>query len=347
MMNISDKRKCNHCKKELDVDLFDKRANGRLNLVCINCVNKMKTKHKRCSEPDCNKRPYFNIEGEKTALYCATHKKTEMVNVKSKRCIEPDCNKQPIYNVEGDKTALYCSNHKKEGMIDVISKRCIEPDCNKHSIYNVEGVKTPLYCINHKKEGMINVKSKRCKNEWCSTLGNRKYENYCMPCYVNNPANKDKIPYMNLKTKESSVTDFIKEHFNQYTIISDKTISDGCSRRRPDILLDFGDQIIIIEVDENKHSSYDCSCENKRLMEISKDLNHRPVVFIRFNPDSYVDINGNKITSCWRLNKLGIMSIVQNKKSEWKFRLNALKEQINYWIQNKTNKMIEIIKLFY
>jgi hypothetical protein len=33
-----------------------------------------------------------------------------------------------------------------------------------------------------------------------------------------------------------------------------------------------GSHIIIVEIDENKHTDYDCSCENKRLMELSKDL---------------------------------------------------------------------------
>jgi hypothetical protein len=64
-----------------------------------------------------------------------------------------------------------------------------------------------------------------------------------------------------------------------------------------------------VEVDENKHSTYDCSCENKRLMLISKDLHHRPIAFIRFNPDGYTEEDGTKIRSCWRLNKIGIMTI--------------------------------------
>jgi hypothetical protein len=66
---------------------------------------------------------------------------------------------------------------------------------------------------------------------------------------------------------------------------------------RPDLLLDFGDFILIIEVDENQHID-DISCENKRTMEISRDLGHRNIVFIRFNPDDYM-IGNEKITSCW------------------------------------------------
>jgi type IV secretory pathway VirB4 component len=108
-----------------------------------------------------------------------------------------------------------------------------------------------------------------------------------------------------------------------------------------------GTHIIIVEVDENKHNNYDCSCENKRLMEISKDLGHRPIVFIRFNPDGYINENGEKIKSCWKLNGLGIMQIDKEKQIEWEDRINILKRQINYWIDNITDKTVEIIELFY
>ena len=34
-------------------------------------------------------------------------------------------------------------------------------------------------------------------------------------------------------------------------------------------------------------------------MEISQDLGHVNTVFLRFNPDSYLDRRGNKVPSCW------------------------------------------------
>lgn len=68
-----------------------------------------------------------------------------------------------------------------------------------------------------------------------------------------------------------------------------KTINGACSKRRPDLFLDLGYQIIVTEIDEYQHlnTSYDSTCENKRIMEISQDVGHRSVVFIRFNPDEY------------------------------------------------------------
>ena len=58
----------------------------------------------------------------------------------------------------------------------------------------------------------------------------------------------------------------------------------------------------------------DCSCENKRIMEISRDLGHRPTVFIRFNPDEYVNGDGLIIKSCWKIHKSGLLNIVKSKK---------------------------------
>ena len=43
------------------------------------------------------------------------------------------------------------------------------------------------------------------------------------------------------------------------------------------------------------------------------------------------------------------MKITNNKLIEWNNRLNILKEQIEYWLseENKTEKTVEIIQLFY
>ncbi len=185
-----------------------------------------------------------------------------------------------------------------------------------------------------------------CKSEWCEKQGNKNYEGYCLFCYVH--LYPDNQIVRNYKTKERDVVDRIQKIYSDFTWIHDKKIQDGCSLRRPDLLLDLGSHIIIIEVDENAHSDYDCSCENKRLMLLSQDVGHRSIVFIRFNPDSYIDKDGNKIKSCWKINKTtGLLTIDPKKINEWEARINILIEQIKYWVENPSDKMIEIIQLFY
>lgn len=187
-----------------------------------------------------------------------------------------------------------------------------------------------------------------CKSEWCETSARKKYDKYCLSCYVNNPENKDKPIVKNYKTKERHVADYIKETFPNYDWICDKKIQDGCSLRRPDLMLDLLTHVIIVEVDENQHSEYNNLCNNLRTMQISQDLAHRPVVFIRFNPDEYI-INGEKVPSCFYINKGGICVISNKKMEQWNKRLQILKEEIIKYINIDicSLKTIQNVYLFY
>ena len=158
----------------------------------------------------------------------------------------------------------------------------------------------------------------------------------------------DKPVSRNYKTKEQSVVEFVKTKFPKMSWVADKIIQNACSKRRPDLLLDLGYQVIIVEVDENQHTDYDCSCENKRIMELSQDVGHRPIIFIRFNPDEY-EKDETTITSCWGCDKNGLCVVKKSKKNEWTHRLHVLEETISYWVspENTTSKMIETIQLFY
>ena len=188
--------------------------------------------------------------------------------------------------------------------------------------------------------------SELCKSEWCEKYKSKKYDGYCLFCYVN--LHPDTNISRNHKTKEKHIVDRIIQEFPHFSWITDKKIIDGCSRRRPDMLLDMGSHIIIIEIDEYQHKNYDCSCENKRLMEISQDLNFRPIVFIRFNPDEYIDNNGTKIKSPWKINKTtGLFNIDPDKSADWDSRINSLIEQIKYWTIYNSDKMIEIVQLYF
>ena len=188
---------------------------------------------------------------------------------------------------------------------------CIHTGCKKQPIYNTEGKTKALYCSAHKKEGMVDVKNKTCKSEWCSTFVQEKYDGYCLFCFMN--LFPDKPVTRNYKTKEFAVVEYVKTRFPGVDWIADKSVNNGCSKKRPDLLLDLGYQILIIEVDENQHMEYECSCENKRIMELSQDVGHRPIVFIRFNPDKYVKY-GENVSSCWGINKNGICGVKESKK---------------------------------
>jgi hypothetical protein len=280
-----------------------------------------------------------------------------MTNGKHVYCIYDGCNKLAGYNAVGSKTPLYCSRHKEENMVDLKHQLCFgviltptgeEIGCDKRPVFNNKGLTVGLYCFAHKKEGMVNILAKKCLSEWCDTqiYATNKYDDYCIRCFIH--LFPDKPTTRNYKTKEKAVVDFVLSSFSSFTWITDKRVQDGCSRRRPDLLLDLGSHVLVVEVDENQHMDYDCSCENKRLMEISRDIGHRALIFIRFNPDGYFDNNENKIDSCWKINKKnGILHIPKIKTSEWKKRLEILQNHIEYWSKHISNKTIETIQLFY
>ena len=69
-----------------------------------------------------------------------------MIDVKNKTCNFENCKTQPTYNIDGEKTALYCSIHKKENMINIKDKTCIFENCKTIANYNIEG-KKQLYIV--------------------------------------------------------------------------------------------------------------------------------------------------------------------------------------------------------
>jgi hypothetical protein len=289
------------------------------------------------------KRANFANPGDKVAKHCGDCKLDGMTDIKSRKCIVCKT-KNPVFGNPGDKVAKHCGDCKLDGMTDIKNPKCIV--CKtKQPVFANPGDKVAKHCGDCKLDGMTDIKSPKCKSDWCSTrISNKQYEGYCAFCFMH--MFPDKPMARNYKTKETAVVQFVKEQFANIDIVTDKQIQGGCSRRRPDIFIDLGCQIVIVEIDENQHTDYDCSCENKRIMELSQDVGHRPIVFIRFNPDDYKTKSGN-ITSCWAANKQGICSIKKAKQKEWTERLDSLHQTVNYWIENRTNKMIEAVHLFY
>ncbi len=339
---------CNSCKSENMINVVDDRCfckkltspnfnyEGLRPKYCFECKlpDMVDMRNPKCA---CGLRSNFNFAGLKPK-FCSKCRVDGMIDVTHNMCF---CGKsQPTFNY-GELTSKYCFECKLPDMIS--RNKCF---CGKGSpLYNLEGL-VGKYCFQCKKDSMIDVHHKRCKTNLCSTRPQDKFEGYCLRCYIYNFP--DKPVAKNYKTKEFSVVEFVKLWFPNFTWFADKQVKDGCSSKRPDLLIDLGYQIIIVEVDENQHNKYDCSCENKRLMEISQDLGHRPIIFIRFNPDDYININNERVRSCWSITKItGIVKI--EYKKEWNNRLECLKEQIKYWTQpeNKTDKTLEIIQLFY
>jgi hypothetical protein len=295
---------------------------------------------KKCLEKNCNTIPYFNLPDKKSGLYCVKHKKENMIDVGSKKCKEENCKEKAAYNLPNSIGNIYCYQHKKNGMTDDLRhKKCLIENCNITPSYNLPNNNKPLYCKEHSTEIMIDVKNKKCLG--CNdTIANRKYKGYCCRCFINLFPH-EKIS-RNYKIKENHMTDFLKKEFNDEVMIFDKQ-TGGCSKRRPDCYIDKFTHIVIVECDENQHK--DTSCENKRTMELFQDFGNRPIVFIRFNPDKYINKN-KKFSSSFKLCKKTGISIIKTQK-EWQNRLNLLKETINKSLIKIPEREITYEYLFY
>jgi hypothetical protein len=160
-------------------------------------------------------------------------------------------------------------------------------------------------------------------------------------CFINKFPN-EKIS-RNYKVKENHMTDFIKLEFKEQVMVFDKQ-TGGCSKRRPDVYIDKFTHVVIVECDENQHK--DTSCENMRTMELFQDFGNRPIVFIRFNPDKYINENDEKKLSSFKYHKIFDVPIIRELK-EWKYRLNILKEIIGKHLQVIPEKEVTNEFLFY
>lgn len=295
------------------------------------------------NEYECLVNPCYNFEGQTIRMYCKDHKLEGMVDITHKTCEHPDCRVRPIFNYVNEIRGRFCKTHKLNNMVDVINNKCEYEGCNTNPTFNYKGEKQRRFCAIHYLPGMINISKVYCKTYLCETAINRKYEGYCLRCYIH--TFPDKPIVRNYKTKEKAVVDEVMKAYPNFTWIHDRRIQDGCSARRPDLIADFGTHVIIVEIDETMHQGY--SCENKRMMELSQDIGHRPVVFIRFNPDSYIDQHGEKVKSCFSTNKHGITVVSKAQQNQWNTRIQTLLEQIKHWSETPAEKTIQMVHLYF
>jgi hypothetical protein len=287
--------------------------------ICIECNGSQICKHKKVK--------YYCLECEGNGI--CEHKKQRFncVECGGSQICEHNVNKQKCGICRG---SAYCIHDKiKSNCFDCEGSQICEHKKRKRRCKLCDGVDL-------------------CKTPLCESIKHPLYEGHCFYCYVH--LFPDKPTVRNYKTKEKSVTDYILDLFPEFDWVHDKSIKNlqgGCHNRRPDLLLDLGDRVIVIEVDENQHNNYDSSCENSRTMQISEDIGHRPLILIRFNPDSYRDKKGEFINSPWKLGKDGLLHLISNEI--WEDRLDTLQSHVQCWIDKDFSllKTLCIVKLYY
>lgn len=332
---------CKECKEDDMINVADKkcfcgRVKPTFNLeglrpaYCVQCKTPEMVDVASLKCVVCKKvKPSFNYEGLKPE-YCGSCKLDSMIDVLHPKC---KCGRaQPSHNYDGLQPK-YCSKCKLQGMIVVKRRTCIE--CLlEQATYNDPGKKAE-YCRYCKKPEHINVVDK-CKYEHCVRSGNKNYRYYCTFCFQHLFPDDPLTLNIKVKTKENQVRDFLNTEYDGF--IHDQPIWTGdcdCShRRRIDHRKLIGNTLLCIETDEFQHKNkkYNTSYEEVRYDDLYM-VHGGKFIFIRFNPDKYIDSNGETI------------------KTSLSFRLERLKEEIDKQVNriktDKNTELVEIIYLFY
>ena len=236
---------------------------------------------------------------------------------------------------------------------------CVE--CNSNNICEHKKIKSQCItchgyriCQHNKRRSACIICTPESGCQHCKHVSviSSRWKPYCFRCYcVLNP--NVKIPRQ-FKLKEHYVMDALKEHYKDTLTMSfDKTIEGGCSKKRPDLFIDFGSHCLIIEIDENQHVNY--ACEQVRIIRLYEDVNgltvdskessntgFRKVIFLRFNPDGYTE-ESKKYKSPFGYTPTGIIKIDTEEMTR---RIQLLIKKLDE-CQKEPDDILTIHYLFY
>ena len=120
-------------------------------------------------------------------------------------------------------------------------------------------------------------------------------------------------------------------------------------RRRPDYYVILQHHILVLEVDENQHKSYQAKDETIRINQLSESFNDKPVIYVRFNPDKYKALTGASIKGCFK--KVNDALVVDKQRLE--NRLMVVHSEVTKYCDCKSvekylkNDLAKQIYLFY
>lgn len=335
---------CKECKKDDMVNTRSSRCECKKGIPIYNYKGKKPKYCKECKKDDmedvkhdkcpCGIIATYNFPGETKGICCKKCKKKGMKDVKNKEC---KCGKTfLLYNYPGESKGICCIDCKKDDMVDVVHSYC---KCNTIATFNYEYESTPICCSKCRSEDMVNIsdRSKRCKGQegLCTIAGNPKYRGYCTFCF-SHEFPKDPLTFkIREKTKEMATRDFINSNYEGFHHDEVLWVSDGCDcthKRRIDHRKLIGNTMLCIETDEDQHKKYDKNDEIFRYNDIYSYFSGK-YIFIRYNPDPYINKNGEKVDP------------------DWNVRFNTLKIEIDKHLRRirkeENEELLEIHHLFY
>ena len=340
---------CPYCKKEVT-----KKRNKFCNRSCSTSYNNIQ--RSKCVESANNHKmklcPYCNKEiTKKRNKFCNRSCSTSYNNIqryleykqngKTKKCntCKLVLDITNFYKNYGkckkcSKESIKCEHEKRKCKHGIRKEYCL--DCGGSSLCEHKIKKS--YC--HKCGGSslcIHCKYIRADPRYVESLD--KKVKCCSGCFYKFYPN-DKIP-RRYKLKQHYFNDKLKEKFGNDFLQYDRKINGGCSGKIPDWFLDCYTHSIIIELDEEQHKY--TSCDEKRNMELFRDLGNRPLVIIRINPDKY-KIGKTKKIGCFDFDDKNNIKCLTD---EFDIRFNKLVKNLQFFIDNQPIKELTIKKLFF
>lgn len=252
---------------------------------CKSCsVKGMISLRKKCTICK-NKRADYNFPDEQPE-FCAKCALPGMIDPTRPRCLV--CNKIATYGFPCNKPTS-CVPHKEPGMIKNPNRKCTKRGCKNPAMY---GIKTPLHCDEHKNDNDIDLTERTCVR--CGKTDVVNHEGVC----INFCLKEDEF-YRDYKKREklyeNRIVNILTHEFGPPTML-DTVIESSCTMQRPDIVYDCKTHMIIVEVDERSHRDRCVKGEHERMKNLFFALGGIPVIFLRYNPDPYKDVNGKTVS---------------------------------------------------
>jgi hypothetical protein len=144
------------------------------------------------------------------------------------------------------------------------------------------------------------------------------------------------------------VAQFLSERFPDLKWSFNMTIPGGQSCRRPDVFVHLVERAISIEIDEFSYVGHNCICESRKVMDHFEDADRVPHLFVRFNPDGYLDVNGIEVQSCWgETPEAQAPRVAPQQVSPWTGRLEKLAQIVQQFVDHPPERDVSVVELFY
>ena len=279
--------------------------------------------------------------------HCVKHKPEGYIDLvnKNKRCEHDGCSTQANFGDPKTKKRTHCAKHKPVGYVDLSKKMCAGvTKSNQISASTDRNAAT--HCGSCKSEDMVDVYHSVCVSEHCDTRANLEYDGYCTHCFRNLFPLDPRTQNIRAKTREIAVRDFLVERYGD-AFVHNQSLFTSCEcdhRRSVDFRRIVGGTMLAVEVDEGQHKgqSYRDDAE-ARYNDLAVAFGGK-WVFIRFNPDSYIDAQGRRIKGFFDAKGA-------RRSSEIARRMQALAECIDEQIKrierDENDELLDEIFLFY